>query len=251
MYIFRYFGMYVATLVYSTILVFRFLGHLFYSFINIISGKSSVAWSNTVDFMYYAGARPVTSLFFICLLVGISVSQAVYFFLQPFHLHQKVLPLVQNILTHEILPIIIGFILCIQMALHLISTRLEHYDKNPEEFILSHVWPIIIGMNLTSLLLYVYLVTSIFLGFYISFHFLFGYTTNEFLFYILNATTAFDLTYSVVKTLILCIIIGFSASYYYYEATIRKTNLRKAISRVLTRSSFWLIISSMYITYSF
>lgn len=134
--------------------------------------------------------------------------------------------------------------------MHLINTGLEHYDKKPEEFILSHIWPIIIGINITSLLLYVYLVASIFLSFYLSFHFLFGYTTNEFWIYILNAATAFDLIYSFVKTLILCIIIGFSASYY-YEAAIRKVDLRKSVSRILTRSSFWLIITSMYITYTF
>jgi len=42
---------------------------------------------------------------------------------------------VQNILTHEILPIVIGFILCIQMALHLINTRLEEHNRNPADFI--------------------------------------------------------------------------------------------------------------------
>ncbi|MBI2786756.1 MAG: ABC transporter permease, partial [Legionella longbeachae] len=129
--------------------------------------------------------------------------------------------------------------------------RSKTYWKNPDDFISTHVWPIIIGINITSLLLYIYLVTSIFVSFYISFHFLFGYTTNEFLIYILNSTTVFDLIYSFVKTLILCIVIGFSASYYYYEAAIRKINLRKAISRILTRSSFWLIIVSTYIKYTF
>jgi len=115
MYIFSHFGMHVATLIHSFILVFRFLGHLFYSFIDIISGRASVAWSDTIDFMYYAGVRPVIPLVFVCILIGISISQTVYFLLLPFHMHQKILPIVQNILTHEVLPIIIGFILCIQV----------------------------------------------------------------------------------------------------------------------------------------
>ena len=249
--IFRHFGLNIINAFHSFILVFRFLGHLLYSLARIISGKVSVGWPNTMEFMYYAGVRPIPSLVLICLIIGITVSQAVYFLLQPFNMHQRILPTVQNVLTHEILPIVIGFILCIQMALHLINTRLEEHHRNPADFILTHVWPIIIGMNITSLILYIYLVSSIFVSSYISFHFLFGYTNNEFLIHILNSTTTFDLIYSFGKTLILCIIVGFSASYYYYETAVKNIPLRKAISRILTRSSFWLIIASMYITYTF
>ncbi|WP_019217762.1 ABC transporter permease [Legionella tunisiensis] len=174
MYNFRRFGINVINSINSIVLVFRFLGHLLYSLICIISGKVSVGWSNAIEFMYYAGVRPVTSLVLICLLIGITVSQAVYFLLQPFNLHQRILPTVQNILTHEILPIVIGFILCIQVALHLINTRLEEHNRNPEDFILTHVWPIIIGMNMTSLILYVYLVSSIFSALILAFIFYLG-----------------------------------------------------------------------------
>lgn len=78
-----------------------------------------------------------------------------------------------------------------------------------------------------------------------------GFTNNEFLSYVVSSTTLFDLIYSVVKTLILCIIVGLTSGYYYYEASIRHIYLRNAVSRILTRGSFWLIIASMYITLTF
>ncbi|HAT6978579.1 TPA: ABC transporter permease [Legionella pneumophila] len=251
MYFFRRFPMHIITFIHSLELAFRFLGHLVHSTIKVIFGKLSIVWPNTLEIIYYCGARLFILLSFIGILLGITVSQTVYVLLNPFHLHQRVLPIAQNILTHEILPVLIGFILCIQAALHLINTRLEHYQENPEAIILAQVLPIIIGMIITSLLLYVYLVSSIFFSFYLTFHFMLGFTNNEFLSYVVNSTTLFDLIYSVFKTFILCIIVGLASGYYYYEASIRHIYLRKAVSRILTRGSFWLIIASMYITLTF
>lgn len=247
--IFHRFGIRVIIFIHSYALVFRFLGHLIHSVIDLICGKVSIVWANTVEFIYYSGARIVILLSFICTLLGISISQTVYWLLNPFRLHQKALPIVQNIITHQVLPILIAFILCIQAALHLINTRERSMHQDHNETMLAHVWPIIIGTNISALLLYVYLAASIFLSFYITFHSILNFTTNEFLIYITNATTFYDLIYSLFKTLILCVIVGFSASYYYYEAASRHIFLRKAVSRILTRTSFWLIMTSMYITF--
>lgn len=251
MYVFRRFSKHIITFLHSLELAFRFLGHLVDSTIKVIFGKLSIDWPNTLEMIYYSGARLVILLSFIGILLGATVSQTVYALLKPFQLHQRVLPIVQNILTHEILPVLIGFILCIQAALHMVNTRLEHYQENPEAIILAQVLPIIVGMNIASLLLYVYLVSAIFFSFYLTFHFMLGFTNNEFLSYVVSSTTLFDLIYSVVKTLILCIIVGLTSGYYYYEASIRHIYLRKAVSRILTRGSFWLIIASMYITLTF
>ncbi|HFD2230906.1 TPA: ABC transporter permease [Legionella pneumophila] len=165
MYVFRRFSKHIITFLHSLELAFRFLGHLVDSTIKVIFGKLSIVWPNTLEMIYYSGARLVILLSFIGILLGATVSQTVYALLKPFQLHQRVLPIVQNILTHEILPVLIGFILCIQAALHMVNTRLEHYQENPEAIILAQVLPIIVGMNIASLLLYVYLVSAIFLVF--------------------------------------------------------------------------------------
>ncbi|KTD20581.1 ABC transport system permease [Legionella lansingensis] len=249
MYVFRRLGLHTIKFIYSLVLIFRFFGHLCHSLKDVLFGELSIAWGNMVEIIYYSGARLVIPLVFICALLGISVSQTVYILLSPFHLHHKVLPTAQNVLTHEVLPLLLGFILCIQAALHLINTRVRRYRQNPEEVILEHVWPIITGMNITSLLLYTYTVVTILISFYITFRYMLSYTTYDFMLHITSATTIYDLIYSAFKTLILCAVVSLAAGYYYYEAAVRHLSLRKAVSRIMTRSLFWLVVVSVYITF--
>lgn len=250
MYVFRRFGMHVVNFFNSIILIFRFFGHLFHSLKEILFGQLSISWFNMVEIIYFAGAKLVLPLFFICILISISEAQTVYFLLAPFNLRHKALPVAQNILTHEVLPLFIGFILCIQAALHLINTRVERHRQNLEHTILEHVWPIITGLNITSLLLFIYTITAIILSFYFTFHHLLSVTLDEFLIHITSSVTIFDLLYSAFKTFVLCAIVSLAAGYYYYEAAVRHISLRKAVSRILTRGSFWLIVTSMYITFT-
>nr|HAT8713694.1 ABC transporter permease [Legionella jordanis] len=249
MYVFRRLGLHIVKFLHSQVLVFRFFGHLFHSLKDVLFGELSITWNNMVEIMYYSGARLVIPLMLLCALIGLSVSQTTYYLLAPFHLHHKALPVAQNVITHEVLPLILGFILCVQAALHLINTRLRRHRQTPEEVILDHVWPIITGMNVTSLLLYTYAITIILLSFYLSFHHVLGFSIHEFLLHATSSTTIFDLMYCAFKTLILCLVVSFTAGYYYYEAAIRQLSLRKAVSRILTRGSFWLVIASVYITF--
>lgn len=249
MYVFRRLGFHIVKFINSQVLVFRFFGHLFHSLKDVLFGELSITWGNMVEIMYYSGARLVLPVIFICALLGVSISQTTYYLLNPFHLHHKSLPVAQNVVTHEVLPLLIGFILCIQAALHLINTRLRRHKQSPEEVILDHVWPIITGMNITSLLLYTYAITVILLSFYFSFHYMLGVSAHEFLLHVTSSGTIFDLIYSAFKTLILCIVVSLAAGYYYYEAAIRQLSLRKAVSRIMTRGSFWLVLASVYITF--
>jgi ABC-type transporter Mla maintaining outer membrane lipid asymmetry permease subunit MlaE len=247
--LFRRLGLQIVTLINSQVLIFRFFGHLFHSLKDVLFGELSISWRNMIEIMYYSGARLVIPLMFICTLMGISISQTVYYLLNPFHLHQKALPVAQNVVLHEILPLFLGFILCIQAALHLINTRIRRHRQNPEEIILEHVWPIITGINVTSLLLYIYLITVIFIGFYFTFHHILGFSAHEFLMHITGSITIFDLVYSACKTLILSIVVSIAAGYYYYETAIRQLSLRKAVSRIMTRGTSWLVIVSVYLTF--
>ncbi|KTC84510.1 ABC transporter permease [Legionella brunensis] len=250
MYAFRRFGLHVAKFINSLVLIVRFLGHLFHSLKDVLFGELSISWFNMVEILYYAGAKLVIPIIVISCLLGMSFAQTTFYLLNPFHLSQKALPIAQNVLTHEVLPLLLGFIMCIQAALHLINTRIKRLGQSPEAIILEHVWPIITGLNITVLLLYIYAVTIIFVSFYISFHYMLNVTNHEFLSHVASSVTIYDLIYSAFKTLILCTIVSLAAGYYYYEAAVRDISLRKAVSRILSRGSFWLVIASMYITFT-
>ncbi|WED43567.1 ABC transporter permease [Legionella cardiaca] len=249
MYAFRRFGLHVVKFLNSFVLVFRFFGHLFHSIKDVLFGELSISWFNMVEILYYSGAKLVVPLIFILALLSLSEAQTVYFLLSPFNLRHKSLPIAQNILTHEVLPVFIGFILSIQAGLHLINTRIKRLGQSPEEVILEHVWPIIFGLNITSLLLFTYAIVAIAISFYITFHYLLSMTKSEFILHITSSLTVYDVIYSAFKTLILCSIVSLAAGYYYYEAAVRHISLRKAVSRILTRGTFWLITASMYITF--
>lgn len=202
-----------------------------------------------VEVIYYAGGRLVPSLIVICGLIGLSIPKTVYFLLNPFHLQQKMLLITQNLLTHEVLPLFLGFILCIQAALHLINTRLRRINQTPEKVILEHIWPTISGLNITSLLLYIYAISSIFIGSYFISNYFLGFTSYELLLHFSSVNTLYDLIYSAFKTLILCIVVSFASGYYYYEAAVKHISLRQAVSRIMTRGTFWLVVVSVYLTY--
>ncbi|CEK11471.1 ABC transporter permease [Legionella hackeliae] len=250
MYVFRRFGLHVVKFFNSLTLIFRFFGHLFHSLKDVLFGELSISWFNMVEILYYSGARLVLPLLFICFLITFSEAQTIYFLFNSFHLGHKALPVAQNVLTHEVLPIFIAFILCIQAALHLINTRMKRLGQSPEEVILEHVWPIVVGLNITSLLLFTYTIVVILISFFITFHYMLRMTSFEYLLHVTSATTVYDVMYSAFKTLTLCAIVSLSAGYYYYEAAVRHISLRKAVSRIMTRGSFWLILTSIYITFT-
>lgn len=249
MYVFRRFGFHVVKFFHSLILIFRFFGHLFHSLKDVLFGELSISWFNMVEILYYSGARLVIPLMFICYLITFSEAKTIFLLFNSFHLGHKALAISQNILTHEILPVFIGFIMCIQAALHLINTRLKRLRQSPEEVILEHVWPIIVGLNITSLLLFTYIIVIVFISFYMTFHYLSSMTTYEYLTFVTSRNSIYDLIYSAFKTLTLSAIVSLAAGYYYYEAAVRHISLRKAVSRIMTRGSFWLILTSMYITF--
>ncbi|MDI9819233.1 MULTISPECIES: ABC transporter permease [unclassified Legionella] len=249
MYVFRRIGFQALKWVYSITLIFRFVGHLSHSLQEILFRRLSVSWSSMIDILFHAGVKLVIPLLFICLLLGLSLAQTIYLILSGFHLHHQVLPVAQNIVTHDILPLLLGFLLCVQVALHLITTRIKELRRTPEEVIVDHILPIIIGMSITSLLLYIYTITIIFVSFYLSFRFTLHLTTYEFLIHIASIETIYDLIYSALKTLLLCTVVSLVAGYYYYEAAVHHITLRKAVSRIMTRGSIWLIAVSVYIKF--
>ncbi|KTD52859.1 ABC transporter permease [Legionella quateirensis] len=251
MYAFNRTGVHFIRFFKSIFFFLSFIGHLSHSIKNIITRHLTISWQNVWKILYYSGVTLVTPLIIICALMTMSLSINSYTILRNFNIQDKALSIAQTLLIQDILPIIIGFVLCVQVSLNIINARIKitKLQRSPQEVILEYILPIIIGVNITGLLLYTYLIIIIFLSMYLTFHNVFNMSNYIFLLDLERTTTLFAFTYSVAKTLLYCSIVSFTAGYYYYMVATRHVPLRKAVSRILTRGSLWLTISSFSIKF--
>lgn len=247
MYLFYQTGLYVTRLLKSIGLFFVFFGHMCHSTIIILFGQLSMTWSNVVRVLFHSGAALVMPLAFISGLMTVSVTISSYLILSRFNLQQKTLSIVQDSLTTDLLPILIGFVLCIQSSLNLINARIKITKRqhSTEEVIQDYVLPIMIGIGITALLLYTYVLAAIIACLYMTFYYLYSLSPHEFVLQIAQSITPDEVAYSLFKTLLYGNIVSLSAGYYYYQVAVSQIPMRRGVSRILTRGTFWLLISSL------
>jgi ABC-type transporter Mla maintaining outer membrane lipid asymmetry permease subunit MlaE len=248
MLIFNRIGINTTRFMHSIILFFVLFGHLCHSIKDVICGRKSISWFGIVRILFYSGAILVIPLVIICGLIGMSLSLNAYSILYPFNLQNKALPISQDLLTKDLIPLIIGFVLCVQSSLNIITARIKitKLKRTPDEVILEYVLPIMIGINLTGLLLFTYTIVAIFISLYFTFHYLLDTSTHEFLIHVGHSVTITALIYSVIKTFLYCSIVSLTAGYYYYQVAVSQISLRRAVSRIFTRGSLWLTLISVY-----
>lgn len=231
---------------------FGFIGHLSHSSKNIVTRHLSITWKNVWKILYYSGVSIIIPLVLVSALLSMSLGMSAYFILGNFNLQDKALSIVQLLLIEDVLPLLIGLVLCVQVSLNIINARIKikKLQQTPQEVILEYILPIIIGLNFTGLLLYMYLINIIFISLYITFHsILMNMDAPVYLLAMERSSTLVTFTYSLIKTLFYCSIVSFTAGYYYYMVATRHVPLRRAVSRVLTRGSLWLTISSVGIKF--
>ncbi len=181
--------------------------------------------------------------------MAMSLAVSSFLILNNFHLQDKALGIAQTLLLQDILPLLIGFVLCVQVSLNIINARIKitKLQRTPQEVILEYILPIIIGVNITGLLLYIYLLVAIFMSLFITFYNLLNMNADMYIMELERNATVVSVSYSLVKTLLYCSIVSLTAGYYYYMVATRHVPVRRAVSRILTRGSLWLTISSVYI----
>lgn len=227
-------------------LFFRFLGHLAGSIKDALPNRMHEVFRNCLSTVYYSGVKMVIPLMLICSLMGASLIFNIYQILSPLYMQNQVLMVAQNILFYDLLPFIIGLVLSIQLALNIVSAHIEKLQRTPHEVMLQIIMPMILGCNLSALLLYIYSLNAILISIYFCFHFLLKTDLHEYLFHLTNTMMSIGIFYSILKTLIYCTIVSLIVGYYYYTVASAYLTLRQAISRILTRSLLCLTISSIY-----
>lgn len=248
MYVFQRLGLYIVRFVHSVHLFFVFLGHLCHSIKDGLLGRVTISWTNVAKILFYSGAAVIIPLITISAIMGLSLSLNAYLIFSRFNLQNKALAISQDLLTQDLLPLLIGFVLCVQSSLNIITARIKitRFRSTPEEVILDYILPIMIGIDITALLLYTYTFVAILISLYFTFHHIMAFTTHEFFLHIGRNINVVTVLNSVIKTLVYCTIVSLTTGYYYYQVAVTQMNLRKAVSRIFTRGSLWLTVSSLY-----
>lgn len=244
-------GRFFVSLLRSLTLFFAFIGHVGSTITHIFFGNLHISQKTLLNILFSSGPVLVLPLAFISSLIGTSIALSTYNILSRFNLQENALVTTQDLLTHNLLPLMLGFILCGQFSLDLINARLKiaNQQRSPEEVILDYILPIFIGITISALLLYIYLSTVFILSLYFIFHYFLNVTSGDFWSQIARSTTVLEIIASVLKTLFYCMIVSLTTGYYYYQIAINHVNLRKAVSRIITRGAFWLTIGSVCLRY--
>lgn len=233
----------------SVVLFFRFLGYLSHELKEVLLGRLSITWSNVVVTIYCSGAQLVIPMMVINALMGVSLVLNIYNLLSPYNLQHQVLLVAQRILFYDLIPFLISLVLSIQLALNLINEEWNMTDQSRQDIVIRYILPLMLGMAINALFLYVYSLNAVYISIYFCFQYLVKTDLHEYVFHLVNTLTTQDISYSLLKTLSYCFVISFIVGYYYYETAVGYLTLRKAMSRIMTRSFVFLVSSSIYLKF--
>lgn len=225
---------------------FHFFGHLCITLKSLCSRQLSLSWNDLLQTVMRSGLRLMLPMIVVSGLIGTSLVINIYRTLSPYHLQHDILLFAQNELLFDFLPFLINLILAIQSALYLVDARIKELQKDPSAVVLTNIIPIMIGTNISALLLYIYTINTVFISLYYCFRHLLFADVHEYLFYIANTFTSEAIIYSFFKTNLYCTLVSLIVGYYYYEVAEHKMEIRVAMSRIITRSFIWLVFFSIY-----
>lgn len=223
---------------------FLFLGHFFYSF---VVKSSQIKWRHTLWGSLRAGSWIVLPLIIVTMLMGISIALSINYILARYNLQNQALFIVQESMIRDIAPFPIGFVLCVHCGLNLIDKNHPSLNQPPETVLLETIIPLIVAMNLTAMLLYTYVSAAFYASVFLAFNYFLHTNTDEYLLKLSRIISPMDITLSIGKTMLLATVASLIAGYYYYDVAMRVLATRKAVSRIITRGLFWLVVISVFI----
>lgn len=242
MLLFRHTGEKTSALADSMVFFFLFLGHFFY---NLIVNCYKIHWHNTFRITLRAGSIIVLPLIIVTMLMGISLALSIHYILARYNLQNQALFIIQDSMIKDIAPLPIGFVLCVHCGLNLIDVNHPSLHQSPQTVLLETIIPLIVAINLTAMLLYTYVATAFYVSVFLAFNYFLHTNTDEYLLNLSRIINPIDISMSIGKTMLLATIASFIAGYYYYDVAIRVLATRKAVSRIITRGLFWLVVISV------
>lgn len=226
------------------IFYFSFLGHLIAS---VFLHSNAIVWRPTFTTTLIAGGWIVFPLIVVSVLIGMSMALSIHYILAPFHLQHQAIIIAQTTMLHDAAPLLIGFVLCVHCSLNLINPKHPSLKHSPQDVLLKTIIPLIVSINCTALLLYIYVTLSFLIGVYFTFYYFLQININEYLAGLNDIIYSSDIVGSVAKSLLFATIASVTAGYYYYDVASRILSTRTAVSRIITRGLFWLVVISVLI----
>lgn len=235
------------TMTRSVVFFFQFLGHVSYSFKDLVLKQKPFPWKNFLGVIHRSGIHLVIPFVLSSGFLGAILVLNIYRTLSPFNLQQQALPVAQNILVSDVLPLLISVVLVIQLSLSLASARIQSPDQISDDVVCDHIIPIILGVNFSALFLYAYVLNAVYISIYFCFRYLLKTDIHEYVLQLSNAITVSSLLGSLFKTWLYCNSVSLIVGYYYYTLAQGTIVLQKAMSRIITRSLVSLVLCSLYL----
>lgn len=237
---------YDVSFVQLVVVFFRFLGHLACCAKEVITRKKSISWLNLLNVIFRSGVRLVIPVVVISSLLGVSLVLNIYSSLSPYNLENKAFIIAQNIFFYDGLPFIINIVLSIQIALDLVSERRTKLQTTAQQTLVVDIIPLLIGINICSLSLYIYSTISVFFSTFLCFRYFLKADTHEYLLQLSTTITSYSILFSILKTFLFCTFVSVIAGFYYYQVAEGYLSIRKAVSRIMTRSFAALVVGTVY-----
>ncbi len=228
------------------VVFFRFLGHLACCTQEVITRKTSISWLNLLNVIFRSGVRLVIPVVVISSLMGVSLVLNIYSSLSPFNLQNKAFIIAQNIFFYDALPLVINIVLSIQIALNLVNERGSALQKTAHQTLVIDIIPLLIGINICALSLYIYSIISVFVSTFLCFRYFLKADIHEYILQLSTSITSYNILFSILKTFLFCTLISVIAGFYYYQVAEGYLSVRKAVSRIMTRSFAALVVSVVY-----
>ena len=240
--IFKNTGKKIEGLFRSFVFFFQFLGELFSQ---LFSNANKIAWRQIIIANLHAASSIVIPLILISMLIGMALTVSIHLTLARFHLQQQAMIIVQSTMLRDIAPLPIGFVLCVHCGMNLIEKDHPSLHQPPKTVLLETILPLFAGINIAALLLYTYVFVSFLFSAFITSYFILETNTDEYLLRLSQIINPYETLESLGKTFTYATIACLVAGYYYYAVANNLISIRVAVSRIITRSLFWLLLVSV------
>lgn len=221
---------------------FQFFGALISQ---LIRHGNRVRWRKIIVANLHFSASIVIPLVLISMLIGMALAVSIHLTLARFNLQQQAMVIIQSTMLRDIAPLPIGFVLCVHCGLNLIEKDHPSLHLPPKIVLWETIIPLFAGINIAALLLYTYVFSSFLFSAYITSYFILNTNTDEYLLRLSQIINPLEAIESLLKTLIYATTACLVAGYYYYAVASEIIPTRKAVSRIITRGLFWLLVLSV------
>lgn len=223
-------------------LFIHFVGHLSHTIKEALFRRATISWFNLWAAMYHSGAKIIIPIILVSTLIGVSLVTNIYnTLLNVANLPQRVLYVSQDILLNDVLPCFIGLTLALQWALNIISIE----QRSPISMLQVYIIPIMLAFIVCAPLIYVYSVNVIYISIYFCFKYYLRIDFHQYFSQIINSFTNLVLIRSIIKTTIYCTIVSLTVGYNYYAVAFGFIPQRIAMSRILSRSLIYLLLTTI------